>query len=105
MKLFGVITDRVRPKCASLTGKAIVSFGTPKARFGTFNGDDVRVPFKDPNQSLRRAMATDGTFSDEEVKEYREKGKIPENWWEIPHRGAEQKPNTRAIPRRNHALY
>ncbi len=71
------------PKMRQFNRKSDSIFWYSKSKVWTFNGDDVRVPFKDPNQSLRRAMATDGTFSDEEVKEYREKGKIPENWWEI----------------------
>ena len=48
-----------------------------------FNKDSIRVPFKDPNQSLRKVMSVSGAFSEKEVIEYREKGKIPENWWEI----------------------
>ncbi|MBE8232937.1 MAG: hypothetical protein HAW67_04320 [Endozoicomonadaceae bacterium] len=46
-----------------------------------FNKDDIRVPFKDPNQTLRRAMSTTQSFTKEDVEKYREKGKVPENWW------------------------
>ncbi|BBM89186.1 DNA methyltransferase [Spirochaetota bacterium] len=49
----------------------------------TFNKEAIRVPFKDPKQSLRKRMAPSHSFTSAEIKEYREKGKIPENWWEI----------------------
>ncbi len=71
------------PKMRQFNRKSDSIFWYSKSKVWTFNGDDVRVPFKDPNQSLRRAMSPDGTFSNADVKEYREKGKIPENWWEI----------------------
>ena len=48
-----------------------------------FNSDTVRIPFKDAKQTLRSAMSTTGTFSKEDIEKYREKGKIPENWWEM----------------------
>lgn len=48
-----------------------------------FNSDNIRVPYKDPKQTLRRIYSTSGSFTEEEAKEYRERGKIPEDWWEI----------------------
>ncbi len=54
-----------------------------KGKSWTFNKDDVRVPFKKPKQGLVKAMASGGNFTDEEVQAYRDKGKIPENWWEM----------------------
>ncbi|MFH1801569.1 MAG: DNA methyltransferase [archaeon] len=47
----------------------------------TFNKDEIRVPYKDPNQSPRKAFGEDWT--DEDVKEMRERGKVPEDWWEF----------------------
>ena len=59
-------------------------FWYAKGSTWAFNVNDIRVPFKDPRQSLRRAMATNGSFTQEDIEEYRKRGKIPENWWEIP---------------------
>jgi len=56
-------------------------FWYSKGEKWTFNKDDVRLAYKDSKQALRRAMSTTGTFSDEEVEEYRSRGKVPENWW------------------------
>lgn len=49
----------------------------------TFNANDVRIPYKDPKQSLRRAFSTSGDFTEDEVNVYRQRGKVPENWWEM----------------------
>ena len=48
-----------------------------------FNKEDVRLPYKDSRQSLRRAMSMTKSFSQEEVEKYRARGKVPENWWEM----------------------
>lgn len=47
-----------------------------------FNADDIRVPYKDPNQTLRRAFDAGRGISDEEIQRYRDRGKIPETWWD-----------------------
>ena len=47
----------------------------------TFNSDDVRVPYKDPNQSLRKAMDAGRGIGDDEVERYRARGKIVQDWW------------------------
>ncbi|MDA8007149.1 MAG: site-specific DNA-methyltransferase [Gammaproteobacteria bacterium] len=48
----------------------------------TFNADDVRVPYTDEKQTLRKRMGE--KFDDaEEIKKYRERGKIPETWWQM----------------------
>lgn len=49
----------------------------------TFNREEVRAPYKDPQQSLRRAMSATRTFTQQEVSAVRRKGKVPENWWEM----------------------
>ena len=55
-------------------------FWYSKGKVWTFNGDAVRVPFKKPKQGLVKAM---GAFSKDDIAEYQQKGKIPENWWEM----------------------
>ncbi len=46
-----------------------------------FNREEIRVPYKDPKQTLRRAMSTSGKFTVLESEEQRKKGKVPEDWW------------------------
>ncbi len=46
-----------------------------------FNGDEIRVPYKDPNQTLRRAFDSGKGIGKKEIEKYRERGKIPETWW------------------------
>lgn len=48
----------------------------------TFNRDDMRVPYKDPKQTLRKALDAGRGIDQDEVERYRERGKIIENWWE-----------------------
>ena len=48
-----------------------------------FNRDAVRMPYKDPKQTLRRAMSTTQSFTEQEAEQNRERGKVPENWWEM----------------------
>ena len=45
-----------------------------------FNQNDIRVPYKDPNQSLRNAFWE--WFSKEDIEAYRKRWKIPETWWD-----------------------
>ena len=58
-----------------------VIFWYSKGDKWTFNGDKVRLPYKDAKQSLRRGMSTTGKFTKQEVEQYRNRGKIPETWW------------------------
>ncbi len=46
-----------------------------------FNSDEIRLPYKDPNQRPRRAFDTGLAFQEESIKAMREKGKVPETWW------------------------
>ena len=48
-----------------------------------FNSNDIRVPYKDENQSLRKAFASDGSWSDDDIAKMRERGRIPDDWWEF----------------------
>ncbi len=47
-----------------------------------FNQDDIRVSYKDPNQTLRKAFDSGRGMSEEEIQRYRERGKVPETWWD-----------------------
>ncbi len=47
----------------------------------TFNREDMRVPYKDPNQTLRKAMDAGRGIGADEVRKYRERGKVIQNWW------------------------
>ena len=49
--------------------------------FNIFNTNEIRIPFKDSNQSLRKVFGRD-YLSKEKIEEYRKKGKIPETWWD-----------------------
>ena len=46
-----------------------------------FNAKAVRIPYKDPKQTPRRAFDTGDSFTKENIERMREKGKIPETWW------------------------
>ncbi len=59
----------------------------------TFNRDAVRVPYKDPNQRPRRAYDTGNAFSSNAIEEMRNRGKVPETWWE--HRIVARSPRER----------
>ncbi len=48
-----------------------------------FNEDKIRVQYKDPNQKPRNAFDSGDGWDEEDVLKMREKGKIPEDWWEI----------------------
>ena len=71
------------PKTRQFNRKTDIIFWYSKDVEWIFNKDKVRLPYKDPKQSLRKAMASNQTFTQEEVEAYRKRGKIPENWWVI----------------------
>ena len=49
----------------------------------TFNKDDIRVPYADPNQSFRKAFDGAGEgWTEEDLKELRERGRVPDDWWD-----------------------
>lgn len=56
-----------------------------KNRNSIFNENDIRVAYKDPNQKPRNAFmsAKGNDFSDEAVKIMRERGMVPNDWWEF----------------------
>ena len=47
----------------------------------TFHRDEMRVPYKDPKQTLRRAMDAGNGIGTGQVDEYRQRGKVLESWW------------------------
>lgn len=54
-----------------------------KSNKWTFNRDEIRVPHKDPNQSLRSAFSDGDGWDEEDIEELRDRGKVPEDWWEF----------------------
>ena len=49
----------------------------------TFNRDEVRIPYKDPEQRPRKAYDTGESFDPTQIEAMRKRGKVPEDWWEI----------------------
>ncbi len=52
-----------------------------KGKIWTFNRDDVRLPYKDPNQRPRKAFDTGKSFEPAEIEAMRKRGKAAEDWW------------------------
>ena len=49
----------------------------------TFNKDDIRVPYTDPNQSFRKAFDSAGDgWTEDDLKALRERGRVPDDWWD-----------------------
>ena len=69
------------PKMRQLNRKSDYIFWYSKGDSWTFNQDAVRVPYKDPNQNLRKALDAGRGIGAKEAEKYRERGKILENWW------------------------
>ena len=69
------------PKMRQLNRKSDYIFWYSKGDKWTFNQSAVRVPYKDANQTLRRAMDAGRGIGAQEAEEYRKRGKILENWW------------------------
>ena len=49
----------------------------------TFNKDSIRIPYSDPNQSLRKAFDTGEGWTKEDLDRLRELGRVPDDWWEF----------------------
>ena len=71
------------PNMKQFNRKSDTIFWYAKTDQWTFNNTAMRVPYKDSQQSLRKAMSPDGSFSQEDVLEQRKRGKLLENWWII----------------------
>lgn len=52
-----------------------------KSQDWIFNEEEIRIPYKDPNQTLRKAFGEE--FTKEDVIKYRERGMIPFDWWDM----------------------
>ena len=57
-------------------------FWYSKGNRWVFNREQLRVPYKDPRQTLRRAMDAGKGLGKDEIEKYRERGKLMENWWD-----------------------
>ncbi|MFH1749920.1 MAG: site-specific DNA-methyltransferase [bacterium] len=71
------------PNMKQFNRKHDTIFWYSKSDKWTFNKDDVRMPYKDPNQSLRKAFDTGEGWDSKDLEELRDKGKVPEDWWEF----------------------
>ena len=73
------------PNMHQFNRKHDVIFWYGKSGKHLFNGEEVRVPYKDPNQRPRNAfMSAEGNdFDDDAIQQMRERGCIPNDWWEI----------------------
>ena len=69
------------PNMRQFNRKHDTIFWYAKGRSWTFNRDASRVPYKDPKQTLRRAMDAGKGIAQDEVDQYRQRGKVLENWW------------------------
>ena len=69
------------PRMRQFNRKHDTIFWYSKGKQWTFNGDDVRLPYKDPNQRPRKAFDTGSAFEPESIDALRKRGKIPETWW------------------------
>ncbi|MCL2745466.1 MAG: HNH endonuclease [Planctomycetaceae bacterium] len=71
------------PNMQQFNRKHDTIFWYAKSGHWTFNKDAVRLPYKDPNQSLRKAFdATGDGWTEEDLAKLRGRGKVPETWWQ-----------------------
>jgi site-specific DNA-methyltransferase (adenine-specific)/adenine-specific DNA-methyltransferase len=71
------------PKMKQFNRKHDTIFWYSKSQKWTFNKEDIRVPYKDPNQSFRSAFDSGEGWDEDDLDELRSKGKVPEDWWEF----------------------
>ena len=69
------------PKMRQFNRKHDTILWYSKGKTWTFNRDDVRLPYKNPNQTLRREMDGGRGIGQDQVQWYRKRGKVPETWW------------------------
>ena len=70
------------PKMRQFNRKQDIIFWYSVGETWTFNHDEIRVPYKDPNQRPRKAFDTGNAFNQNEIEKLRKRGKIPETWWQ-----------------------
>ncbi len=71
------------PKMKQFNRKHDTIFWYSKTNNWIFNKDDIRIPYADPNQSLRKAYDSGEGWNEEDLAGLRERGKVPEDWWEF----------------------
>lgn len=71
------------PEMRQFNRKHDTIFWYRKGENWIFNKDEIRMPYKDPNQSFRKAFDSGEGWTEKDLKELREKGKVPEDWWEF----------------------
>ena len=76
-----------------------------KGKSWTFNRDDVRLPYKDPNQRPRKAYDTGGSFTPEAIEAMRKRGKVAEDWWQFRIVARSKRENTGYPTQKPLALY
>lgn len=69
------------PRMRQFNRKHDTIFWYAKGKTWTFNRDDVRLPYKDPNQRPRKAFDTGKSFEPAEIEAMRKRGKVTEDWW------------------------
>ena len=69
------------PNMRQFKRKHDIIFWYSKGDTWVFNEDDMRIPYKDPNQTLRSAMDAGQGINKEEAEKYRQRGKVLETWW------------------------
>ena len=69
------------PHMRQFNRKHDIIFWYSKDDTWTFNKDNIRVPYKDPKQTLRRAMDAGQGIDSHEVQRYRNRGKVLESYW------------------------
>ena len=76
-----------------------------KGKSWTFNRDDVRLPYKDPNQRPRKAYDTGGSFDPAAIEAMRKRGKVAEDWWQFRIVARSKRENTGYPTQKPLALY
>lgn len=73
------------PKMKQFNRKHDSIFWYGKSKVWVFNEEDIRTPYKDPNQRPRNAYmsAAGNDFDEEAIQKMRDKGCVPNDWWEM----------------------
>ncbi len=71
------------PKMKQFNRKHDTILWYSKTQKWVFNKEDIRVPYKDPNQWFRKAFDAGDGWNENDLDELRSKGKVPEDWWEF----------------------
>ena len=69
------------PSAKQFNRKHDTVFWYAKGKEWAFNKDDMRVPYKDPNQKPRKRFDSGSSFTAESIAKMRNQGKVLEDWW------------------------